>query len=196
MLPEFLFYFDYARPSIVTFSAAATSRLIRTLVLLPLPLLFSIPQKYALPCRQGSFQHLTTNPGMWAAPPTWLLVILRRLKYAVPLSSSTRPTWQATTKSNTFPAVGRLGIGIERPRGKCDSVKPAGFMQPSVSHHQCTRTTEHVYTTAERENTHHPPQSTVPDPFSKPIGFAFFKERCLVILSSFPVASKMSSRAA
>lgn len=61
---------------------------------------------------------------------------------------------------------------------------------------QCSGAAEHVYTAAEAGDTHRLPQSATRDLSSKPSGFSCSKERCLVISSSFPLASKMCCQAA
>lgn len=73
-----------------------------------------------------------------------------------------------------------------------------GFMQSFMFHLQCTRTAERrVCTQVLKQDTAiTSQQSTILDLFSKPHGFSFIKERCLVILSSFPLAPKMCSQAA
>ena len=107
--------------------------------------------------------------------------------------------------SNKFSTVGRVSTGIEEwPQGKHVSVKTCwikmslGFMQSFMFHLQCTRTAEQSVCTQLLKQD--PPityqQSTTLDLFSKLNSFSFIKERCLVISSSFPLASKMCSQAA
>lgn len=70
------------------------------------------------------------------------------------------------------------------------------FVQAFCVHLQSTSPTEHVCSTAETGHTPHLPQSATLEPLSKPSGFSFSKERCLVISSSFPLASEMCCQAA